>query len=237
MILADKGILAAVEAGDIVIDPFDRANLGTNSYDVRLGRELAWYTDHIIDSKVDNPIQRHQIPDEGFTLVPNRLYLGVTAEYVGSRKYIPFLDGKSSAGRLGISVHVTAGRGDVGFANYWTMEIFVIQAVKVYAGMPLGQFIFFETGDVLVPYDQKPGAKYHGREPHPRPSMMWKNFPQSNDGGHQWWPIYKGAGVERCAHCTMERRRAGDGFQHRMRPEAFEWLEGDAPPHSIALAG
>jgi dCTP deaminase len=73
-------------------------------------------------------------------------------------------------------VHVTAGRGDVGFFNHWTMEIFVIQAVRVYAGMPLGQFTFFESAPVLVPYDQKPTAKYNGREKRPRPSAMWKNF-------------------------------------------------------------
>jgi dCTP deaminase len=230
MILADKGILAAVEAGDIVIDPFDRKCLGTNSYDVRLGAELAWYTDHILDAKKDNPIQRHQIPEEGFTLVPNRLYLGVTAEYVESRKYVPFLDGKSSAGRLGISVHVTAGRGDVGFGNYWTMEIFVIQAVTVYANMPLGQFIFFETGDVLVPYNKKDGAKYHGREPHPRPSMMWKNFPLPSRDLHQWWPLYAGAGVEMCSHCPMQRRKAGVSYQHRLSADAHAWLDGPPPP-------
>ena len=56
------------------------------------------------------------------------------------------------------------------------MEIFVIQAVKVYAGMPLAQFIFFESSPVRTPYDQKPSAKYHGRDARPRPSAMWKNF-------------------------------------------------------------
>lgn len=176
MILSDARILEAVEAGDITIEPFDRKQLGTNSYDVRLASTIAWYSDHVLDSKREHEVVYHEIGPEGFLLVPNRLYLGVTEEYVGSGKYVPFLDGKSSAGRLGISVHVTAGRGDLGFHNHWTMEIFVIQAVKVYAGMPLAQFIFFDSSPALVPYDQKPGAKYHGREKKPRPSMMWKNF-------------------------------------------------------------
>jgi dCTP deaminase len=176
VILSDNSIVKAIDAGDIVIEPFNPKLLGTNSYDVRLARTLAWYEDIVLDAKTEHKVIYEEIPEEGMVLVPNRLYLGVTEEYVGSRKYVPWLDGKSSAGRLGISVHVTAGRGDVGFFNHWTMEIFVIQAVRVYAGMPLGQFTFFESAPVLVPYDQKPTAKYHGREKKPRPSAMWKNF-------------------------------------------------------------
>lgn len=175
-ILSDSQILAAVRAGDIIIEPFEGQQLGTNSYDVRLADTLAWYDDHVIDSARENPVRYREIPPEGIVLVPNRLYLGATLEFVGSSKYVPFLDGKSSAGRLGISVHVTAGRGDVGFFNHWTMEIFVIQAVRVYAGMPLAQFIFFETGSPLVPYNKKASAKYNEVDKRPRPSMMWKNF-------------------------------------------------------------
>ena len=54
--------------------------------------------------------------------------------------------------------------------------MFVIQAVRVYAGMPTAQFIFFESGEASVTYDKKPSAKYNGRYPRPKPSMMWKNF-------------------------------------------------------------
>lgn len=179
MILSDRHIELAIKSGDIIIEPFDKKQLGTNSYDVRLAPTIAWYEDKILDAKREHKVVYQEIPDDGIVLVPNQLYLGVTEEYVGSSKYVPILDGKSSAGRLGISVHVTAGRGDVGFFNHWTMEIFVIQAVKVYAGMPLGQFIFYESTPVEVPYDQKPSAKYHGREKKPRPSMMWKNFVQT----------------------------------------------------------
>jgi dCTP deaminase len=113
----------------------------------------------------------------GFLLKPGQLYLASTKEYTRTEKYVPFLDGKSSIGRLGITIHCTAGRGDVGFAGHWTMEIHVVQPVMVYAGMPIGQLIYFETGPVDVSYDEKPGAKYHdGRNPDPQPSRMFRNF-------------------------------------------------------------
>ncbi len=88
-------------------------------------------------------IDEFEIPEEGFVLEPNTLYLGVTAEYTESHAHVPFLEGKSSTGRLGIDIHATAGKGDVGFCNAWTLEISCIQPVRIYAGMPIGQLIYF----------------------------------------------------------------------------------------------
>ena len=68
---------------------------------------------------------------------------GSTLEYTETRRFVPFLEGKSSVGRLGIDIHATAGKGDVGFCNHWTLEISVSQPVRVYAGMPIGQLIYF----------------------------------------------------------------------------------------------
>jgi dCTP deaminase len=105
------------------------------------------------------------------------LYLGVTEEYTESHKHVPFLEGKSSVGRLGIDIHATAGKGDVGFCNTWTLEISVKQPVKIYSGMPIGQLIFFEvSGEILTPYSKKKSAKYNKRTTKPMESMMWKNF-------------------------------------------------------------
>jgi dCTP deaminase len=177
LILSDQRIVDALAASDITIEPFDSTRLGCNSYDVRLAQTLACYRgDGPLDAKADNPVFYVQIPDDGFVLRPGVLYLGATMERVGSRKYVPWLDGKSSVGRLGISVHVTAGRGDVGFINHWTMEISVVQPVKVYAAMPIGQFTFFESHEVLLPYNAKASAKYMEPSPLPQRSAMWKNF-------------------------------------------------------------
>ena len=66
MIWSDKKILAAIERKEIVIEPFDRSNLGTNSYDVHLGKYLAHYKDHILDARKHNEIETFEIPEEGF---------------------------------------------------------------------------------------------------------------------------------------------------------------------------
>lgn len=176
MILSDKNILAGIDDGSIVIEPFDRTALGSNSYDVKLGKHLAVYRDRILDARKHNLIDEITIPPEGYVLQPNTLYLGVTEEYTETHKHVPFLEGKSSIGRLGIHIHATAGKGDVGFCNTWTLEITVAQAVRVYASMPIGQLIYFEVeGDVINPYNKKQNAKYTTRTTKPVESMMWKN--------------------------------------------------------------
>jgi len=176
MILTDKQILDCMSEGSIVIEPFDQNRLGSNSYDVHLGKTLGTYVDEVLDARKHNTIETFEIPDEGFVLQPETLYLGVTKEYTETHKHVPFLEGKSSVGRLGIDIHATAGKGDVGFCNFWTLEISVKMPVRVYAGMPIGQLIYFEvSGEVLNPYNKKSSAKYNERTPMPVESMMWKN--------------------------------------------------------------
>jgi len=177
MILTDKKILQEMEKGMIVISPFDRKHLGSNSYDVHLGKHLAVYRSDILDAKVHNEVEHFEIPDDGLILLPHRLYLGVTEEYTETHRHVPFLEGKSSIGRLGIDIHATAGKGDIGFCNTWTLEISVKQPVRVYHGMPIGQLIYFEiSGELGTPYQEKSSAKYSIRTDKPVESMMWKNF-------------------------------------------------------------
>jgi dCTP deaminase len=176
MILSDARILEEIEKGNIVIEPYDRKYLGTNSYDVHLGKYLAVYNDSILDAKKHNKVSHFEIPPEGYVLLPGTLYLGVTDEYTESHAHVPFLEGKSSTGRLGIDIHATAGKGDVGFCNHWTLEISCVHPVRIYAGMPIGQLIYFPVdGEILNKYNAKPGAKYNDRNIRPVESMMWKN--------------------------------------------------------------
>lgn len=176
MILTDKEILASIERGEIVITPFDISCLGTNSYDVHLSAYLATYEDEVLDAKKHNKIKHFEIPEEGFVLLPGTLYLGSTLEYTETHTTVPFLEGKSSVGRLGIDIHATAGKGDVGFCNHWTLEISCSQAVRVYAGMPIGQLIYFKVdGGIQNYYNKKQNAKYNEVNVRPVESMMWKN--------------------------------------------------------------
>ncbi len=176
MILSDKKILEAIKTGQIVIEPYNRDCLGTNSYDVHLSKYLAVYKGRVLDAKKHNEIEEIIIPDEGYIIAPGTLYLGATAEYTETHNSVPFLEGKSSVGRLGIDIHATAGKGDVGFCNNWTLEISCVQPVKIYAGMPIGQLIYFAVeGDIENYYNKKKGAKYNKRSDRPMESMMWMN--------------------------------------------------------------
>jgi dCTP deaminase len=184
MILSDTRIREQIANGSIVIRPYRADCLGSNSYDVHLGPYLAIYEDGALDARRDNRITEFRIPKEGFVLVPGQLYLGVTQEYTETHGFVPFLEGKSSVGRLGIDIHSTAGKGDVGFCNYWTLEMSVKLPVRIYAGMPIGQLIYFEvSGKVENPYDQKASAKYRKVSAHPTPSRMFKNFPTRRSKG------------------------------------------------------
>lgn len=176
MILTDKRILEEMERGTIKIVPYNRTDLGSNSYDVHLGGTLAKYIDAELDAKKHNKIDYFEIPDEGYVLLPHEFYLGVTLEYTETHAHVPFLEGKSSTGRLGIDIHATAGKGDVGFCGNWTLEISCKKPVRVYKGMPIGQLIYFPVdGEIEVKYNEKGNAKYSGQPNKPIESMMWKN--------------------------------------------------------------
>ena len=183
MILSDTKIREAMAEGRIVIRPFRPESLGTNSYDVHLGPYLAVYRTGALDARRPNPAQEFRIPKDGFVLVPGQLYLGVTEEYTETHGFVPFLEGKSSVGRLGIDIHSTAGKGDEGFCNYWTLEMSVKLPVRIYAGMPVGQLIYFEiSGAVARSYSSKRSAKYRRITAHPTPSRMYLNFASSRSG-------------------------------------------------------
>ncbi len=183
MILSDTKIRAAMRDGKIVIRPYRPECLGTNSYDVHLGPYISVYTEPALDARRPNPVREQRIPKGGFVLVPGQLYLGVTEEYTETHGYVPFLEGKSSVGRLGIDIHSTAGKGDEGFCNYWTLEMSVKLPVRIYAGMPVGQLIYFEiSGPVARSYNAKQSAKYRTVSRHPTPSRMHLNFERTARG-------------------------------------------------------
>jgi dCTP deaminase len=142
---------------EIIIDPFNPDQLNPNSYNLRLHDELVVYDEPVLDMRSENPVSRITLPSDGLELEPHRLYLGRTVEYTETDGVVPMLEGRSSIGRLGLFVHITAGFGDVGFRGYWTLEIFCVQPIRIYPGVQICQ-IFYHTieGD----YDGYEGGKY-----------------------------------------------------------------------------
>ncbi len=134
---------------DIVIDPFEDAHLNPNSYNLTLHHELMVYEEVVLDMRSANRVRRFTIPEDGLVIKPQQLYLGRTVERTRTRNLVPQIEGRSSIGRLGLFVHVTAGFGDVGFCGYWTLEMFSVQPVRIYPGVPICQIFYHEiTGEV-----------------------------------------------------------------------------------------
>jgi dCTP deaminase len=171
MILSGKEIKKRL-GKDIIIDPFDDRRIGPNSYNLRLHHDLVMYDEPTLDMKKAHATKSLVIPPEGLLLEPGKLYLGRTIEYTETDNLVPMLEGRSSIGRLGLFIHITAGFGDVGFCGYWTLEMFCVQPVRVYAGVEICQ-IFYHTieGD----YSRYMSNKYqHNRGV--QPSMLYKDF-------------------------------------------------------------
>lgn len=158
-ILLKSEIIAHFNADQIVIQPYKPKQLGPNSYDVRLGNTLKTYVKFSLDPKKENATETLIIPDEGLILEPGKLYLGHTIERIGSEYFIPMYEGRSSMARLGIESHLSAGFGDVGFVNQWTLEIVVVHPVIVYPGMKIGQIYFHR----INPTENDPENQYKGK--------------------------------------------------------------------------
>ncbi|EMS71139.1 dCTP deaminase [Ruminiclostridium cellobioparum] len=171
MILSGKEIQNRL-GRDIFIEPFNPAQLNPNSYNLKLHNELLVYENKYLDMKKENKAKNLVIPEEGLELEPNRLYLGRTKEYTRTEKYVPMLEGRSSIGRLGLFIHVTAGFGDVGFSGYWTLEIYCIQPIRVYAGVDICQ-IYYHS--IEGEYEKYSSGKYQNNTGI-QPSLLYKDF-------------------------------------------------------------
>jgi dCTP deaminase len=174
MILSGREILKRLNK-DIIITPFDEKQLNPNSYNLRLHNELLVYDDYILDMKKENKTSILTIPEQGLILEPGKLYLGRTYEYTETHNLIPTLEGRSSVGRLGLSVHISSPYGNVGFKGYWTLEISCVQPIRIYAGINICQIYYhLIQGD----YDRYSSNKYQSNTGI-QPSMLFKEFKEN----------------------------------------------------------
>ena len=177
MILSGKEIKKQVKEGNIAIDPFTDEQINPNSYNLRLHPDLLVYDNDILDMREKNSASPLVIPEDGLLLEPHKLYLGRTVERTSTDKYVPMLEGRSSVGRLGLFIHITAGFGDIGFDGFWTLEIFCVQPIRIYSGLEICQ-IFYHTID--GDFDLYRSKKYQSNKG-VQPSMLYKDFEESNE--------------------------------------------------------
>lgn len=179
MILSDKTILQEIANGNIVIDPLNPAHVNPNSVDLTLAPQFKRYVGDILDPRKPNPVEEFTIPDNGYILYPGEVYLYACNERIGVKNNIRAkVEGKSSLGRLGLFIHVTAGFIDTGFEGSLVLELVATKPVIVYPNMKVCQVEFARVeGEILETYDQKAGSKYHGQTG-VQESLMHKNFEQ-----------------------------------------------------------
>ena len=167
MILSGLKIKEEVSNGNIIIESFDpsinkngKSKLGPNSYNLTLHNKLLIYKDNILDMKKKNETEEIIIPEDGYILQPGQLYLARTNERTFTDKYVPMLEGRSSIGRLGLQIHITAGFGDIGFDGTWTLEMQCIKPLKIYPNTQICQIYYYTIdGD----FDLYKGSKYQGQ--------------------------------------------------------------------------
>jgi len=235
MILGRQAILDAMQAGDIVIEPFNPAAVGPNSVNLRLDRKLLvydcrphvqrhpdsstlellndehvqrWTADRrighnqnqlrgqqgvplkplshielanwhdVLDMKADNATYELTIPDEGLVLVPGRLYLGKTVEWTETKSYVPMIEGRSSTGRLGLDCHISAGFGDNQFKGCWTLELRVVEPLRVYPHVHIAQIYYHQmvgaSGGYVGKYQQAEDVQS---------SRLWQELGQQGHEG------------------------------------------------------
>lgn len=143
MILTGKEILKEVREGRITITPFSEDDVETNSYDFHMDNVLKIYRNNVLDANGENEMEEIEITPKGLQLDPNRIYIGKTKEIIGSNHYVPIIKGRSSTGRLGIFVNITADLIDLGSIKQCTLMLNPVVPVTIYPNMKIGQVTFW----------------------------------------------------------------------------------------------
>jgi dCTP deaminase len=172
MILSDRDIRTELEAGRIIIDPYDERCLQPSSIDLHVDSQFRVFANSrypFIDVREEMPDLTELVevkPDEPFILHPGEFVLGSTLERVAlPDDLVARLEGKSSLGRLGLLIHSTAGYVDPGWDGYLTLELSNVAnlPITIYPGMKIGQISFFQlTTAADTPYGGA-GSKYQGQ--------------------------------------------------------------------------
>lgn len=154
--LTGEEIIKEVENGNITITPFKKEYVNPNSYNMTLSDELLVYTDDVLDCAKNNNTKIIKIPKEGLILAPGTLYIAKTNEITKTDKYASQISGRSSIGRVGLTIHTCAAMGNIGYEGSWSLDITCVRPTRIFAGMQLCQIYFW-------PIEGKINKKYSGK--------------------------------------------------------------------------
>jgi dCTP deaminase len=171
MILTGREIEARAGAGELTIEPFTRAQLNPNSYDVRLGPTLLGYQGDVLDTRAPNPYAEHAIPADGLVLRAGSFFVGHVAEWIGSDAFVPMLHARLATASLGLFIHVTANLVDVGNHCNFSLHLFAARDIRLHAGMAIAQVSFWRPTGTIRLY----AGKYKGVRG-PAASQSYKHF-------------------------------------------------------------
>ena len=186
MLLSDSDLCAAIEAGDLVLDPFEPALMQPSSIDVRLDRFFRVFNNHLY-THIDPAEQQDDLTaavevenGQPFVLHPGEFVLASTLEVVTlDSRLAGRIEGKSSLGRLGLLTHSTAGFVDPGFSGHITLELSNVAnlPIKLWPGMKVGQLCVFQLSSPAEhPYGSAVyGSRYQGQRG-PTPSRSHERF-------------------------------------------------------------
>lgn len=152
MILSGKEIVEQIGIGNIIIDPFAPHLVNPNSINYRLGDVYTIVPNNLGGNISPCEQANRKIPNEGLLLNPGTIYLATTFENIGSNKFVPLLIGRSSVGRLGLFVQISADMGNLGPSHKWTLELTCVQPVIIYPRMKIGQVSFWVPCGAVAEY-------------------------------------------------------------------------------------
>ncbi|MFH8586476.1 dCTP deaminase domain-containing protein [Streptomyces celluloflavus] len=174
MILTGPEIARERKEGRLVLEPFDKEHIQPNSYNLTLGPTVALYTGEALDTHKANPYTTVTIPENGYVLQPDRIYLGSSVEILGSKHHVPIIRSRSGAARLGLFLHVTADLIDIGSIGQSTFQMHAVQPVRVHAGDRLAQVTFWRVQGEITLYN----GKYQGSRG-PQPSQIHRDVAEA----------------------------------------------------------
>lgn len=154
-VLARSEILREIEAGRIVIDPFDPDRIGPASVDLHLSNAFRLFVRMPTDVRVSNTIDFKEftkgiwIPDgESLKLQPGETLLGITREKVTLPEDIcGWLEGRSRFARIGLLIHISASFMQPGISNHQVLEMsnFGHLDLEIMPNTAVCQFVFQRT--------------------------------------------------------------------------------------------